>query len=197
MVESLIMHWRDLNVMISNCQIPFIFVSGSIKDCKSVIKSAFLKGRQKWCKILIVEIHIKPSIQYQGGHVVGFSNDQPDKPAKTILSFMVSPLMGGPAFIARLIPVYSLNHELIFDPINHLIKIIHDSSGFVYLVRTDNLKANQSLFHKMHDVYGNKSLWFVNYPIHNEEFEELFVIYDPTHLLKNIHSNWVTEKHDA
>ena len=121
--------------MISNCQIHFIFVSVSIKDCKSVIKSAFssLKGHKKWCKILIDEIHIKPPIQYQGSHS-GFSNDQPGKPAKTILYFMVSPLMGGPAFIARLIPVYSLDHELIFDQRNHLIKTIHDSSGFVYLV---------------------------------------------------------------
>ena len=59
---------------------------------------------------------------------------------------------------------------------------------------TDNLKANQSLFHKMQNVYGSKSLWFVNHPIDNEEFEELVVLYDTTHLLKNIHNNWVTEK---
>ena len=170
--------------------------SGSIKDCTSVIETAFssLKGRQKWCKILIDEIHIKPSMQYQGGHVVGFSEDQPDEAAKTVLSFMVSPLMGGPAFIARLIPVHSLDHNMIFDQIQQLLKIIHDCSGFVYLVMTDNLRANQSLFQKMHDFYGSKSLWSVNHPINNEEFEELFVLCDPTHLLKNIRNNWVTEK---
>ena len=59
---------------------------------------------------------------------------------------------------------------------------------------TDNLRANQSLFQKMHDFYGSKSLWSVNHPISNGEFEELFVLYDPTHLLKNIRNNWVTEK---
>ena len=174
----------------------FLFVLGSIKDCSSVIQTAFssLKGHQKWCKILIDKIHIKPSIQYQGGHVVGFSDDQPEKAAKTVLSFMVSPLMGGPAFIARLIPVHSLNSELMFDQINQLLKIIHDASGYVYLVMTDNFKANQSLFKKMHDVYGSKTLWSVNHPVKNEEFEELFMLYDPTHLLKNIRNNWVTEK---
>ena len=126
--------------------------------------------------------------------MVGFSEDQPDKAAKTVLSFKVSPLMGGPAFIARLIPVHSLDHNMIFDQIQQLLKIIHDCSGFVYLVMTDNLRANQSLFQKMHDFYGSKSLWSVNHPINNEEFEELFVLYDPTHLLKNIRNNWVTEK---
>ena len=46
---------------------------------------------------------MKPSIQYQGFHVVGFTDEEPDKAAKTVLSFMVSPLMCGPSFIARLI----------------------------------------------------------------------------------------------
>ena len=102
--------------------------------------------------------------------------------------------MGGPSFIARLIPIYSLDHELLFDQINRLIKIINDCSGYVYLVMTDTLRANQSLFHKMHEFYGSKSLWSVTHPINNEEFEELFVLYDATHLFKNIRNNWVTEK---
>ena len=71
--------------------------------------------------------------------------------------------MGGPSFIARLIPIYSLDHELLFDQINLLIKIINDCSGYVYLVLTDNLRANQSLFHKMHKFYGSKSLWSVTH----------------------------------
>ena len=81
-----------------------------------------MKDCQKWCKILIDEIYIKPSTQYQGYHVVGFSDDEPDKAAKTVLSFMVSTLMGGPSFVACLIPIYSSDHELLFDQINRLIK---------------------------------------------------------------------------
>ena len=46
----------------------------------------------------------------------------------------------------------------------------------------------------MHEFYGSKSLWSVTHPINNEEFDELFVLYDPTHLFKNIRNNWVTEK---
>ena len=49
------------------------------------------------------------------------------------LSFMVSSLMGAPSFIASLIPIYSLDHELLFDQINRLIKIINDWCGYITL----------------------------------------------------------------
>ena len=46
--------------------------------------------------------------------------------------------MGDPSFIARLIPIYSLDHELLFDQINRLIKIINDCSE-VYLVMAETI----------------------------------------------------------
>ena len=169
---------------------------GSIEDCKRVVSDVFssLDRKQKFCKIIIDEIHVKPSIQYQGGHIVGYSEDHPDKPAKTILTFMVSPLLGGPAFATRLIPVHSLKHEMMMEQLLMLIQIIHDCEGFVYLVISDNLRANQALFKKLHKDYGSKSIFSINHPIPNNEFEELFLFYDPTHLMKNIRNNWVTEK---
>ena len=107
---------------------------------------------------------------------------------------MVSPLMGAPLFIARLIPIYSLEHELLVDQINRLIKIINHCSGYVYLVMTDKLRANQSLFHKMHEFCGSKSLCPVTHPINSEVLEELFILYDSTYLFRKIRNNWVTEK---
>ena len=81
-----------------------------------------------------------------------------------------------------------------FDQLCQLLKIIHDCSGYVYLVMTDNFRVNQSLFSKMHAVYTSTAIWSITHPIENKEFEELFLLYDPTHLLKNIRNNWVTEK---
>ena len=49
--------------------------------------------------------------------------------------------MGKPAFIARLIPVFSLPADLLYEQINMLIKIIHDANGVVYSVMSDNLRA--------------------------------------------------------
>ena len=32
------------------------------------------------------------------------------------------------------------------------------------------------------------------HPVENEEFENLYLLYDPTYLLKSIRNNWQTEK---
>ena len=32
------------------------------------------------------------------------------------------------------------------------------------------------------------------HPVENEEFEKLYLLYDPIHLLKSIYNNWKTEK---
>lgn len=170
--------------------------SGSIQECSATVKSVFsnLSGMQLYCKVLIDEIHIKPSIRYRGNHIIGNSVDQPQKPARTILALMVCCMMGGPSFVARLISIYTIGHEFLFDQTKQLLEIIHDCGGFVFLVMTDNLRCNQTTFTDFHDKYGTVNEWSVNHPIPNSHFDILFVLFDPTHLLKNVRNNWVTEK---
>ena len=59
---------------------------------------------------------------------------------------------------------------------------------------SDNLRCNQSTFSDYHNTYGTVEEWFVNHPIPNNVFLILFLLYNPTHLLKNIHNNCVSEK---
>ena len=75
---------------------------GSLHSCTVMQR---LDDKQKYCKILVDEVHIKPSVRYQGNHLIGYSIDQPDKPARTILVLMICPLLGGKSFVAKLIPV--------------------------------------------------------------------------------------------
>ena len=107
---------------------------GSIDECTAVIRTVFgkVKSTQKHCKILLDEIHIRPGVQYQGGHLFGFSVDKPDRPAKTILALMVAPLLGVPAFVARLIPIFSLTAELQYEQVNLLLKIVHACDGCLF-----------------------------------------------------------------
>ena len=72
-----------------------------------------VEGDQLFCKI-ICEIHIKPAVKYRANHLIGQSVDQPGKAARTVLCFIVASLMGGPAFIARMVPVYTVA-ELLLD----------------------------------------------------------------------------------
>ena len=52
---------------------------GSNEECKRVIEAVFSQGLeeglQKYCKILIDEIHIKPAVRYSSQHVIGFAID--------------------------------------------------------------------------------------------------------------------------
>ena len=72
------------------------------------------------------------------------SVDKQDKAAKSVLGLMLETLFGRIAFIARLLPFFSLTGELLFDQIKKLIRIVQDAGGFLFLVICDNLHANQN-----------------------------------------------------
>ena len=68
-------------------------------------------------------------MQYQGGHILGFSGDEPNKPA-----LMIAPLLGKSAFVDRLVSIYSLKADFLFEQLGILIKIIHSAYGFVFFL---------------------------------------------------------------
>ena len=55
----------------------------ALSDCENTIKSVFssLNDKQKYCKIIFDEIHVKPAVRYQGKHIIRYSHD-PSKPAR-------------------------------------------------------------------------------------------------------------------
>ena len=168
---------------------------GSVQECTQVVKTVFmeLEGPQKYCKILVDEVYIKPSIRYQGNHIIGFATDTA-KPARTMLALILCPIFGAPAFVARLIPIYSLSAELIYTQVIALIKIIRESSGYVYLVMNDNLAANIKFFRMLHEKFVSVNNYSIQHPVPNDVFRLLFTLYDTIHLFKNIKNNWTTEK---
>ena len=58
----------------------------------------------------------------------------------------------------------------------------------------DNLKANVSCFAKFHTENKSLNHYSIEHPCPNETFSVLFLLYDLTHLFKNIYNNWITEK---
>lgn len=168
----------------------------AIEECKSVITQVFstLTELEKICFIQVDEIHIKPSIRYQGGHILGYSVDDTSKAAKTVLAMMITPMMGKPSFVARLLPIFSISHELLHNELVSLLGIINDCGGYPFGIMSDNLRANQSCFNLFHKAFKTKEVFSVDHPFPNKYFDELFLLYDPTHLFKNIRNNWITEK---
>lgn len=66
--------------------------------------------------------------------------------------------------------------------------------GQVFAIMSDNLSVNQKTFKLFHSTYTTQDIYSVAHPVNNSLFDKLFTLYDPTHLLKNMRNNWVTEK---
>ena len=58
--------------------------------------------------------------------MIGFAADI-DYPcvAKTVLVIMINPSMGAPAFVARLLPVFSLKTECLTNQINIVMNVMY------------------------------------------------------------------------
>ena len=85
-----------------------------------------LSGRQLLCFIAFDEVHVQPSLRLRGGHAVGHAYDELTKLARTVLSLIIQPLMGGHAFVARLVPVYKLTVSFLKELVELLIKLVHE-----------------------------------------------------------------------
>ena len=70
----------------------------------------------------------------------------------------------------------------------------YNRGGYPFGIMSDNLRANQSCFNFFQNVFRTNEVFSVDHPFPNKYFEELVLLYDPTHLFKNIRNNRVTEK---
>ena len=105
--------------------------AGSVEECKTAVNTVFQKLEgQKLCFITADEVHIKPSIRYRANHIIGFAEDEEEScAAKTVLAVMINFFGGQPAFVARLLPVKSLDAEFLFPQLLWLIQIIHEAAA--------------------------------------------------------------------
>ena len=88
----------------------------------------------------------------------------------------------------------NLTAQFLFEQLQILINIIHESGGVVFSVMTDNLSVNQKTFRLYYDPYVSFDITSIDHPYPNSSFPSLFLLYDPIHLIINIWNNWLTEK---
>ena len=66
-------------------------------------------------------------------------NKENPSPTKTNLGLLINPILGKPAFMARLFPVNNLDTDFRSDQLKLLTNLIHDCGGVVFSAMTDNL----------------------------------------------------------
>ena len=152
-----------------------------------------LEGLQRVCFIIFDEIYVKPSIRLRGNHLIGYSEDEPSRPARTVLTFMIRPLMGGKSSVVRLIPIFSLKADFLYEQLISLLRLISECGGRAIALMCDCHAINR----KCYKMFNEKFLcepnmpWKVNHPTEKDAY--LFLLFDTTHLMKNIRNNWITE----
>ena len=146
------------------------------------------------CSLMFDEVYIKPSIRYTGGHVIGYSLDNPTELARTMLVFMIKIMFTQKesTVLLRLIPVYNLRAEFLLEHILSFLKTIHESGGKVISLICDSLSTNKKLFKLLRERFPSNSSFKIPHPLNMND--PLYLLFDSIHLLKGIRNNWYTEK---
>ena len=168
---------------------------GTVDDARETIENAFSRFSkvQKNCLILFDEIYVKPSIRLRGNHVFGYAEDETERQARTVLVIMIKPLMGSHAFVVRLVPIFSLKSDFLYEQLLGTIRLISDCGGRAVALMGDCLSTNQKCYRIFKQKFSDDSCepWKVKHP--SDQNDRLFLLFDPTHLMKNIRNNWLTE----
>ena len=165
------------------------FASGdTLEFAQSLIQNTVEIVRFKHFSVVVDEIHVKPSVWYRGAHVIGKSVDVPNEAAKTVVAVMVKPLADGKSFVARLVPVFNLKPEFLFEQIELVIGLIVAAGGHVDAVVADNHMTNRRCF----SMFQQDSEYpWIGYS--KAADSSLILLYDTVHLMKSFRNNWIIE----
>lgn len=164
---------------------------GTKEDCKSVMVAHFASSVNPVpCSIVFDEMYVKPSIRFSGNHKIGYAEDNPQEKARTILTFMVKPLLGGNSFVVRLIPVHSLSPDFLTQQLLEVLQCVVESNGIPVNTVCDNHPTNRSAYRRLATDVNRP--WIGSF-IHNDCPQMIILLFDSVHLLKSIRNNWVTE----
>ena len=95
-------------------------------------------------------------------------------------------MMGAPAFVCWLIPVYSLKHDHTLEHTHKVIDLLHENESFAFLLVWDNLRVNQACSNLYKEKLGSSNIFSCKHTIYNKKLESFYLLYDPTHFFRNI-----------
>lgn len=140
----------------------------------------------------IDEIIISSGVQYLGGEVTGYADNNPSTPATSILGVMITPIQSKTSYMLRLIPCANLKCAQLVAYTKSVLSLLKSLEVIIVTLLTDNCRLNQSLisnlagqpYGELCSIYTDSAV--ADAPIH--------LMIDPVHLLKSIRNNWMTSK---
>ena len=179
---------QDFLVLPCVRKIKSIFSATDVNEVCAGMFSKVKCSEQRYCMLLIDEVSIRPTIAYSHGMLNGFSINNPNEKATSILAVMAKCLHGGPSLMVSVTPVNKLTADFQFDVVVKAAAAVEKCGGIVIGSITDNNKVNQHFCSKFLKVSNSKA----SHPLDSER--SWFLLYDTVHLFKSLRNNWITEK---
>ena len=105
-----------------------------------------LDQRQKQFILLLDEVYVKPLLTYHGGMLFGKAVNNPEHLATTVLGFMLVSPFGGPSFLVKMLPVWRLDANFMFEQPQLPLAHIKNAGGSTICIICDNNRVNQAFF---------------------------------------------------
>ena len=175
---------RHLQNMTANLKTLGRLDENDMRYIRYVLSS--LPDDRKICNLVIDEVKLSPSLQYNSGQVTGYSVSE-NELATSMLGIMISPLFMKSIFMLRLIPCSSLNSSMLVTYVRSTVEYL-ESLGFqISAIISDNHRINQSMVKSLTGKsFGPEASIFKAMSGH-----PVRILIDPVHLLKTIRNNWM------
>ena len=137
--------------------------------------------------LMIDEIYLSKRVEASGGQIFGLTENC--EVAATALCFMIKSLSSGYKDMVGIYPVKNLKAETEKNCFDKVMLLLHEVGFNVVGLSVDNAAANRKFFKD----YLCDGVWKES--IHNQYTGgKIFLIFDPTHVVKNIYNNFLTRR---
>ena len=133
--------------------------------------------------VILDEVYSQQSVQYVNGTFYG---NEANSITKTMLSVMLKSVAGGYRDIVSMVPITNISSEKIYEVWKNVVKRTTELEFNVVATTADNHSSNMKFF-TTHLCGGTLKSFIMN-PF--ALTKKIFILFDPTHLLKCIYHNF-------
>ena len=151
-----------------------------------------LTDTDKYVILSLDEVYVNPSLEYKNGKFVGQAANNCVEEARTVQAFMVHSAYGSFKEVVSLTPVKSLTGEYLTDLTLRVLKFVQESGLIVICIICDNSRVNKNMLSLLCARFQTDEMYRIPNPMYSDL--EIFLMFDPVHILKNIRNNWLNQK---
>ena len=146
-----------------------------------------LSSFERNCILLIDEIYTAKRLEFQNGKLFGFDNGAP---TKTLCGFMLTSISGKYKDMISLSQVGNLNAATLKKIFDIILPSVTKIGFSIVGISVDNFSANRKFYE--HELCNKKISSSIPHPLCPGE--EIYLVYDSTHVFKNVYNAWIKKR---